>query len=83
MIWNTYYRNSEVPSFPTKVGSFWWRGYCSILNDFKDMTVCKVACGGTIKIWYDKWDDDILLSKFLQLFSFAKDKDLIIASARI
>ncbi|EMS65860.1 hypothetical protein TRIUR3_17105 [Triticum urartu] len=61
MIWNTYYRNGEVPSFHTKVGSFWWRGYCSILNDFKDMIVYKVACGDTIKLWYDKWDDEVLL----------------------
>ena len=25
LIWNNYYDNGEVPNFPTRVGSFWWR----------------------------------------------------------
>lgn len=81
MIWDTYYRDGSVPTYPTRVGSFWWRDCCAILQDFKDMTTCKPASGDTILLWKDIWQADTLQSKFPQLHSYAKNDNITIATA--
>lgn len=77
------YKFCQVASFPTKVGSFWWRDCCFILNEFKEIAICNIQYGSTGKLWYDKWHDEKLLVLYPQLFSFAKDKDITIASAHV
>lgn len=81
LIWDVYYRDGIVPSFPTKVGSFWWRDCCAILQNFKSMTVCNPKAGGTVKLWQDRWHDDSMQNMFPQLYSYAKNTECIIASA--
>lgn len=82
LIWHTYYNNGQIPSFPTKVGSQQWRDCCSILDDFRKMTICYPGIGDTMRLWKDRWADECLFSKFPQLFSYAKDKDITIATAK-
>lgn len=77
----TYYKNEEAPNYPTKVESFWWRDCCSMLNDFKEITICKITNGNTVKLWYDTWDESCLQNQFHQLFSYAKGKEITMASA--
>lgn len=81
LIWNTYYANDDLPSYPTKVGSFWSRDCCSILENFKQMTVCKAGTGETIALWYDKWADDTLVTTMPHLHSYAKNKQTTLAQA--
>ena len=40
LIWSKYYGNGELPHFPTRLGPFWWRDCCSILDKHKDLTTC-------------------------------------------
>lgn len=55
LIWNNYYDNGELQIFPIVVGSFWWRDCCSIIQDFKNMTICVAGSGSTISLLYEKW----------------------------
>ena len=81
LICNNYYNNGEVPSYPTRVGSFWWRDCCSILREFKDMTISYAGNGNTIKLWSDKWCSQILSQAMPQLFSYVKNLEITLASA--
>ena len=81
MIWDTYYSDGTVPTYPTRVGSFWWRDCCAILDDFKEMAICKPAKGNTVLLWKDVWQQDTLVNTFPQLHSFAKEENITIANA--
>ena len=81
LIWNNYYSDGSIPSYPTRLGSFSWRDCCSILQDFKSMTTCIPSTGNTISLWHDKWNEDTLQSRFPHLYSFSKDSECTIASA--
>lgn len=83
LLWSAYYNNGNVPAFPTKVGSFSWRDCCSVLNEFKAMTICKINSGTTALLWHDIWYEDIFDLLFPQLFSFAKDMDITVADAHV
>lgn len=81
LIWNAYYNDGSIPSFPTKQGSFWWRDCCHMLRDFKSMTSCVIKAGTSAQLWKDKWGDRTLDMIFPQLFSFAKNKDILVTEA--
>lgn len=45
------------------------------------MTICRVGYGSTVKLWHDKWQDDMMMAKYPHLYSFTIDKDITIDSA--
>ena len=81
MIWDTYYFDGSVPTYPTRVGSFWWRDCCAILDVFKEMAICKPSKGNTALLWKDIWQQDSLINIFPQIHSFAKNENITIANA--
>jgi hypothetical protein len=73
--------NSSVPShFKRPVGSFWWRNVMSLSMDFRGLASCSFGDGTSVSFWEDIWDMGLLKLEFPQLFSFAKDTKISVAT---
>jgi hypothetical protein len=60
-------------------GSFWWRDILKLLDKFKVMTRVEISIGKSRFLWDDLWGNEILMHEFPELFSFTKNKQIILA----
>jgi hypothetical protein len=79
LIWNTYYANGEIPHATTDRGSFWWKDLLKLCDAFRGVAACQVGNGTTVMFWSDVWNDLLLQNHFPRLYSFAKNKQILVA----
>jgi hypothetical protein len=79
IIWNSYYSNGEVPHASKDKGSFWWRDVQKLVDQFRGIATCTVGDGTSVLFWSDVWNGNLLQQKFPRLFSFAKNKNILVA----
>jgi hypothetical protein len=80
-LWEKYYNSGKLPN-TSKKGSFWWKDILKLLTKFKGMAAVEIGDGSSCLLWEDLWGNDIMSQKFLELFSFAKDKHIVLAVGR-
>jgi hypothetical protein len=80
IIWEKYYANGKLPS-TTKRGSFWWRDNLKNLQKFKDLAILHIQNGESCLFWQDKWMDQSPKDRYLELYSFAKNRGISVAKA--
>lgn len=81
LIWNNYYRAGKIPS-KNKIGSFWWKDIPRTLNTFRGFSKVTMQDGHIVRPWYDEWNNTTLFSKYLELFSYAINKNITVMQAR-
>lgn len=75
IIWSSHYRNGGI-HFPRKVESFWWRDVLKTMITYKGFSRVVVEDGRSTQLWFDQWDNIILVIAYLEPFSFATNKDI-------
>ena len=55
MIWDTYYSDGSVPTYPTRVGSFWWRDAFKLSDTYRVVASAKVNMGDSVMFGLDAW----------------------------
>jgi hypothetical protein len=80
LIWNTYYSEGEVPHATKNRGSFWWRDLLKLCDIYRGIAKCSEGDGSTVLFWFDLWNDHLLQNEFLRLYSFAKNKSVLVAT---
>lgn len=78
LVWEKYYSTGKLPG-SSKKGSFWWRDILKLLSKFKGMARVEIGNGTSCFLWEDLLGNEILSQKFPELFSFAKNKQIIFA----
>ena len=78
LIWQCHYNNNNLPQAKGPCGSFWWRDFFSLWDQFMNLTNIQAGSGKTIRFWKDKWMNPIAKEDFPHLFSFAKKEDMSI-----
>jgi hypothetical protein len=73
LIKDSYYHES-VPHAVIASGSFWWRGFFSLVDVYRTITRCQVGDGRSILLWSDLSSHTLLKDQFPRLFSYAKDQ---------
>jgi hypothetical protein len=81
LIWAQYYQNGKVPSRIAK-SSFWWRGMLRLLAQYIGLAYGVVGSGHTILFWKDLWNGQMLEHTYPELFSFAINGDIALATAK-
>jgi len=83
LIWDKYYSGSKLlPSSDVPFrGSFWWRDILKSLNSYKNLATLTIRSGSTCLLWYDSWTDDPLKQQYPELFSFAINPKISLATA--
>jgi hypothetical protein len=81
LIWAQYYPNGKVPSQIPKV-SFWWRGMLRLLTHYKGLAYEVAGSGHTILFWKDLWNRQFFEHTYPELFSFAINEDITLATAK-
>jgi hypothetical protein len=79
LIWNTHYSNGELPQPENEKGSFWWKYLLKLCDTFKGIANCPIGNGTTVRFWLEVWNGNLLEHKFPRLFSFAKNKNILVA----
>jgi hypothetical protein len=79
LIWNTYYTTGEVPHATRSKGSFWWKDVLKLCEAYRGVATCKIRDGSIVIFWTDVWNDQLLCQKFPRLFSYAKNKTILVA----
>jgi hypothetical protein len=47
---------------------------------FRGIAKCTFGDGSTVLFWFDLWNDNILESEFPRPYSFARNKNILVAS---
>ena len=81
LIWKAHYENDRLPQNNRPVGSFWWKDCLKLFDSFLELAACVPGEGGTIRLWMDKWSDELLRYKLPHLYSFAKSQSISIKQA--
>lgn len=81
LVWNNHYKNGGVLVHHRR-GSFWWKDILKTLQYFKDIVKINVVDGRTVLFWHDKWVDKPLSLVHHELFSYARNKNLTLSSAK-
>lgn len=71
MIWKKYY--SSHPPDTRMEGSSWWKSHLKLIPLYKQHSTCKLGNSQSILLWKDRWLDEPLINKFLELHSFVKN----------
>ena len=79
IIWETYY--TQHIAGHKMIESFRWRSILKLLPWYKNNVICKAGKGDTILLWDDKWMPHKLQDNYLELFSFAINKDITLQQA--
>ncbi|TVU04883.1 hypothetical protein EJB05_48023, partial [Eragrostis curvula] len=74
-IWTRYYQN-KVPHAAREMGSFWWKDILRLYAQYKEIAKCQIGMGDTVLFWGDQWSEQIMASKYPQLFPFAKNRNI-------
>lgn len=82
LVWEKYYENGRLPG-NTKKGSFCLRDILKHLDMYKGLARDEINNGKTCYLWEELWGMDILSQKFLELFSFAKKKQIVFAEGHV
>jgi hypothetical protein len=80
LIWNSHYSSGEIPHASKEKGSFWWKDVLKLADHFRGIASCKVGDGSTILFWSDIWNDNLLQQRLPRLYSFAKNKNISVAT---
>lgn len=64
-------------------GSFWWRNIQKLLDTYKGCAIVNIGDGSTSHLWNDLWDGRLPQQAFPELFSFAKQKNISVQSAKL
>lgn len=48
---------------------------------FRELTTCRVGTSISIFLWKDKWDTDIMMRKYPELYSFTLDENIYVSKA--
>jgi hypothetical protein len=81
LTWEAFYRRPIPPHHRKKVGSFWWR-HMSLSDHLSMMAACIVNERSSLYFWRDTWNLGVLQLKFLQLYSFALNKNILAKAFR-
>jgi hypothetical protein len=73
LVRDAYYYQS-VPHAVVLSGSFWWRSVISLSEEYRSITSVTIGNGSSTLFWSDLWKEEAFDSKFLRLYSFAKDR---------
>jgi hypothetical protein len=65
-----------------KIGSFWWKDIPRTLNTFRGFSKVTMQDGRIVRPWYDEWNNTTLFSKYLELFSYAINKNITAMQAK-
>ena len=81
LIWEKHYNAEQLPDSRRK-GSFWWKDINKLLLSYKGLAMVHIYDGATCLFWEDLWNNRVPAQQFLELFSFAKKKNISIKTAR-
>ena len=82
LIWDHHFLRGKLPFHDrTPKGSFWWNDILKLLPLFKEIATPLLHNGSTCLLWYDTWHDQPWNQKYLELFSYAKNKFISISAA--
>jgi hypothetical protein len=81
LVWNAYYHGDDAPHLAKEKGSFWWKDFMRLNITYRGITHCNPAAGNIVSPWNDLLLDSIFSFKFANLFEFAKNKNISLASA--
>jgi hypothetical protein len=79
LIWDTF-SNGELPQVEKEKISVWWKDLLKLCDIFKGISQCSIGNGTTVMFWSDVWNGNIMEQKFPRLYSYAKNKNILVAS---
>lgn len=82
LLWEKLYTNGRLPLLARK-GSFWWRHILKLLQSFKGIASVNLHNGSTCFFWNDLWHGRMLSKIFSEPFSFVKNPNISVQSARL
>jgi hypothetical protein len=81
LVWESYYKASSLPSMAKK-GSFCWKDILKLLDKFKGRARAKINNPKSCLLWSDTWNDKVPMIAYLELYSFTKSRNTILAEAK-
>lgn len=82
LIWDNRYKNGMLPPGGWK-GSFRWIDILKTLPAFIEIAKIKTGNGSIVRLWQDKWSNTTILLRYLELFFYAINKDIIRRQAKM
>lgn len=80
LIWEAYYESGKLSGTGNK-GSFWWRDVLKLLDKFKGMARVEINNGKSCLLWEDLWENEPIIHKCPELYSFVKKKNISFAES--
>ena len=80
LIWQKFYSSGQLP-VSIQRASFWWRDILKLLSSFKGLASIQLADGSTCYLWANNWAREALSAKYLELFSYVKNRNLSVFHA--
>jgi hypothetical protein len=82
LIWEKHYSNGRL-LIQEKWGSLWWRDFLKLLPIYKSIASVTHYGGSSCFLWLDHWHRPSLQQIFPELFSFARNPNISVQSARL
>ena len=79
LVWFSHYSDGEIPHATADKGSFWWGDILKLCDLFRGIADYRIGDGSTVLFWSDLWNDNVMQVKFPRLYSFARNKRILVS----
>jgi hypothetical protein len=79
LIWNTHFLDGQILHASAERGSFWLRDIMKLWDHFRGIASATIGPGDMVLLWGDVWNGHHLMSELPRIYSFAKNKDILVA----